>query len=297
MPMTRSGGASGVAVINNLTTGGTGVALSAQQGVVLKALIDANNGAVLLTGSGVPASGTGSDGNLYMRTDKPFLGALYTKAAGAWSLSDNSYTFGTLPTAAAAYAGTIATVTDATYCPDGIDVICVTYDGGTNYYWRPVTGRWMILQKVDADTADAGTNADVTIASFTMTLPNRTDMIPPGMGIHINFNGVFTGVNGAKSIQVKGLSMSGGSTSTLCGMGASGATTLSAHIETIIYVTAANTGYSFPFTAWTANTSTVTQSTYSGANWANLSITFTKNGVSASDTVKGNARSIEFIYP
>jgi hypothetical protein len=285
-------------IVNDLTTGGTNASLAAQQGVALKALIDALSAeGKLRTGSGAPSNGLGANGEGYMRTDKPFLGALYIKTAGAWALADNSYTVATLPTASATYVGAVATVVDTTYCPTGKDFVCVTYDGGTNYYWRPVDGRWMVLQKADGDTADAGTNADVTISAFNFSLPNRTDMIPPGMRIHIEFHGVFTGTNGAKSIQVKGLAMNGGSNSTLCGMGSSSSTTLSARVENIIHVTAANTGYSNPFTTFTANTTTVVQTTYAGTNWAGLAITFTKNGVSASDTVKGNARSIEFVYP
>lgn len=299
MPRTdRSGGSSGAAVtvVNDLTTGGATAALSATQGVTLKGLVDALGTGRLLDGSGVPGAGVGNDGDMYMRTDAPFIGALYAKAAGAWSATDNAFTLGTLPTAAVGYLGVVARVTDSVLCPTGKDFVCVTYDA-VSYYWRPVDGRWMIWQTNGSDSAAAGTNADVTVASFSVTTPNRADMFPVGMRIKIHSFGVFTGTAGAKSIQVKALTMSGGSTSTLCGMGASGATTLAAHVENEIWVTASNTGQSYPFTGWTGNTSTASFSTYSGANWHNLAITFTKNGVSAADTVKIGHGSIEFIYP
>lgn len=288
-------------VVDNLTGGGSTVPLSAAQGVVLKALCDQNK---LRVGSGAPASGLGVDGEGYMRTDKPYLGALYIKASGAWSLADNSYSsVAAVPTASATYAGCVVTVTDSTYAPTGIDLICVTYDGGTSYFWRPVSGKWPILQSNSGDVSVTGVLSSSIITAMNFTMPNRTDIFPPNLDIDLLCQATFTGSTNGKTFDVVALALSGtggtpANSQVLITTGTSYvvATQKSATIQNRIHLTAHNAGYSHPSSAWYNSVVSGDYVNYSGT-WAGLLIQYRKTLASASDSMQFLSRSITLNYP
>lgn len=244
-------------------------------------------------GSGAPDNSVGIDGEGYLRLDKPFLGALYLKTAGSWALADNSYDISTLPTASSTYVGTVATLVDSTYAPTGIDMLCVTYDGGSNYYWRPVSGKWAIYKSNTPDSASAGTGGTVT--SFSFTTPNRSDILPPGTDIHIYVLAQAVGTNGSKGISITAPSLTTTSFGVLASTNSSANSQVSLFAENRIHVTASNTGYSHTTSSFTSNVSTRVD-TFSG-NWHNLAINFVKTASSASDTIQTTARLIEYVYP
>lgn len=248
----------------------------------------------LLFGDGVPSSGLGIDGQRYVRTDKPFIGAVYKKTSGAWAMEDNSYTLAGLPTAGATYVGAVATIVDSTYCPTGKDVVCVTYNGGTNYYWVPTDRRWTVLKTHDKDTA--ANTAGVSTTYHTFVLPNRADIYVPGMDIYVMQQILCVGQTVTKSADVfaSALSSSGNNKQFLIQSNLT-TTQQSATGKNSIHVTASNAGYSHPFSAQDLGFSGLV-SDYSGT-WAGLSLAFRKQAASGTDTVQGASREITFIYP
>ena len=149
--------------------------------------------------NGAPSNATGFDGDHGVRIDKPFQGIPYTKVSGAWVVDDNTYTLATLPTASASYLGLVLRVNDAT--PAGLDFECVTYDGGTSYYWVPSRGSWLILNDTTAKTAFTG-SASGTISGTAYTFPNRTDMFPPGIMVEFETLSSVTNSTNAKTVSI-----------------------------------------------------------------------------------------------
>jgi len=146
---------------------------------------------VLTTTAGGLALATGVPAGTAIRKDKPFAGVVYENGVAL----DNNYTVATLPTAAAAYAGLVAWVSDAT--ASGLSFECLSYDGGTTWVWVPVGRVWPWQRNRTVSTAQAGTNAFVETSNFT--LPNRTDVYVPGMDIVFEANAVYTGTTSTKT--------------------------------------------------------------------------------------------------
>jgi hypothetical protein len=168
--------------------------------------------------SGTPSGSNPSgavDGDYAVRVDKPFLGVIYVRSAGAWSLADNSYTIATLPVPSAANAGLVITVTDAcawdtnatgnatalTYSPLLFE--CITPDNGATYYWVPVS-RWWPLYTNMTDTGALGTGNGTSFTSInTFSLPNSPYVWVPRMEMELEMYGRGTGaVNSTKTMRI-----------------------------------------------------------------------------------------------
>jgi hypothetical protein len=95
-------------IVNDITTGGTNVPLSAQQALVLAGL----SADRIRYGNGAPASGLGNDGDAYSRLDSPFVGTIYKKTAGTWALAQLATTWAARPVPASSYPGAVITISD-----------------------------------------------------------------------------------------------------------------------------------------------------------------------------------------
>lgn len=129
--------------------------VSTAQQTALNAKIAAFNGA--------PSGGT--DNDVGVRRDKPFVGTVYLRSGGVWGALDNAYTWATRPAASAATLGCIITITD---WGGGVDFVCVTYDAGSTYRWVPVGRNLRMLQTNVPTAGHTGDTSQFTHASLTI---------------------------------------------------------------------------------------------------------------------------------
>jgi hypothetical protein len=155
--------------------------------VYLTALANDIN-ATVRSGSGAP-SGVSTTG-LYARTDAPFQGVIYNNG----SALANSYTWAGRPTANSTHAGLVITITDIGG-HGGAEFVCVTYDGGTNYAWVPVSKYVKAVNNHTFVAPIVGNGAYQTAA--TDTLP--AGLVIPGCRLIFEHMYSFTGVTATKT--------------------------------------------------------------------------------------------------
>lgn len=128
-------------------------------------------------GSGLPAASLGVDGDFYVRTDEPFDGVLYKKAAGAWTTPKRSYTWAEVQSTllpASNYDGCVITVSDW-----GQDFV------SSNNSWIPTSKRLVLLQ-------DCVRQAPV-VGSGVANQLFLTDTVPGGLvvdGCRVDIHGL-----------------------------------------------------------------------------------------------------------
>lgn len=245
-------------IVNDLTTGGTNKALSAQQAVVMKAILDST----MLQGTGAPSNSIGVDGQLYSRKDAPFDGVLYLKTAGVWA----PYT-----TAKADYAALLAAYPpSATY--DGCivwvtayrcDFICTSLDGGSTYPWFPLSRRLAIAQTTTPTGSLTG-NGSTTQNFTSYVIPGN--LLQPGCRLRGAMVATYAGTDASRQVFMR----HAGSGTILIDLTTTVNTNLSAFGENFMYVKAGAGSQ----THGVGNRSS--QSGFYAANNANI---YTANGI------------------
>lgn len=241
-------------VVNDLTSGGIAVPLSAEMGKSLQTamLIRA------MFGSGSPNGVvTGTAGALYIQKDAPYPGALYNCTSGTtWTANtDNIKTLATLPTASSSNVGAIYTVTDAVTI-DGIGTVALDLlvkQYGASYYWVAAQGFWPIYRNRTLSSAVTGGTTFTQTATFTF--PNRADMFPPIMDMWFEMHSVITSHGGAGTVNQVIQSTTGPSI-IMNQQIASGGT--SAAQRTILRVSAVGSQFQLPTASGTGGYSTST---------------------------------------
>lgn len=232
-------------------------------------------------GSGLPAASLGVDGDFYVRTDEPFDGVLYKKAAGAWTTPKRNYTWAEVQATllpASNYDGCVITVTDW-----GQDF------ASTGGNWIPVSKRLVVKQ-------DFAQDADL-VGDGTVQL-HASDTIPGGLLVancRIDMHGMFefTGVTATKSVRV---GISGIEFALL----SANASNLSIHFNKSVYV--ANP---VNLTRWFANSQsasdyTTSNSSLSESTALDFSVAQTiqwRASLTGPDTSALSVRAIEIIFP
>lgn len=152
-------------------------------------------------GSGAPASGLGSVGAYYIRTDAPFDGVLYYKSgASTWTIVSGPVAtladlHSTYP-ASATYEGCWVRVNEYR-----MDFECVNL-GGT-YYWVPMSRRLALIQTSTQIAAVAGTAASFqNLASAGFSIPAK--ILVPGCRVRFEMMVAWTGTGtDARNIQMR----------------------------------------------------------------------------------------------
>lgn len=147
----------------------------------------------ILASDGVPASGVGANGDYRINITYPFIGDVYNKAAGAWSLKRNYVaTFAELPAAGSAYEGTVITVGEY-----NCEFVCRVISGA--YRWSPYTG-WLTLENGRISTNYSSTfAAEETLATTTI----GANLIYAGCILHIRALMSATGTAAVKQAVVR----------------------------------------------------------------------------------------------
>lgn len=232
-------------------------------------------------GSGLPAAALGVDGDFYVRTDEPFDGVLYKKAAGAWTTPKRNYTWAEVQATllpASNYDGCVITVTDW-----GQDF------ASTGGNWIPVSKRLVLKQDFsqDADLVGDGTAQQ-----------HASDTIPGGLLVancRIDMHGLFefTGTTAGKVMRL-------GITGIEFVLLTASANNLSAHFNKSVYIV-----NPVNLTRWFANSQS--NSDFAGSNSVlseSTAIDFSvdqdlqwRTTVTAPDTSALSARTVEIIFP
>lgn len=148
----------------------------------------------VIQGDNLPDPAIGYEGDIYLRTGKPFRVVVYKKLAGIWTLQENTYSWAGKPVAEASNEGVIITINSG--LPYIADFRSTNIGGGV-YSWVPTRGWYRIGTNVPTDFI-AGTTAPQTAV---------TDTIPGGLvipGCICTFKGSFRydGTTGVKSMYI-----------------------------------------------------------------------------------------------
>ncbi len=141
-------------------------------GVPMDFTIACTNGTITYTTTaGYAASGlamSSGAGASKIRTDAPFAGVIYDENSQPLS---NAYTWELKPTAAAGNVGAIIWITTANAgaLPVFQEFVCCTYDGGSSYFWRPLSKIMSWFNGTDSSTISS--SAVESAALFTDTIP------------------------------------------------------------------------------------------------------------------------------
>lgn len=172
----------------------------------------------------------GSGANTAVRLAKGSDGAVLTMVSGAvaWD-GPNVYTMETRPAANAANLHRVILVTtgSAGAFPIYREFICITQDGGANYYWVPIGGFLDFLWRANGTTHGPQAAGTESGNLTTDTIP--ANLVVPGCQIQRLTQWAYTGTVAAKNWRMKVLA--GGAATTFRGPATSNSTATHAYVE------------------------------------------------------------------
>ena len=233
------------------------------------------------------AAPTGADATgVFVRRDPPFAGVMYFDGA----LINNSYTWATRPTPSASNLGCIITISDI---QGGGDFVCKTFDGGTTYWWVPLSGR-LRLKQVVGDTAHTGTTSETAVATDTipgnLIIPNCT----------VESRSLWSrAAGGADTVTLRHRLGAVLASSTIhAGNAALATTVLTSHLQGVVYFSTQSAQLAFSPSSsqgFGTNTVGVNTDTENAAN--DLSLFYSAQLANGADTVTLKARVLDIFYP